>query len=210
MNATLQKALTAATVLGLFSLAGIGVVSAVYNATDARIKVNERNALLRSLRAIVPDAEYDNDIVADITSITELSLGSRHPISVYRARKAGKPVAAVISAIASEGYNGDIKLLVAIRTDGSLAGVRAVAHKETPGLGDAIEEKRSDWILEFSGKSLTNPSEQQWAVKRDGGAFDQFTGATITPRAVVKAVKNSLIYYQNNKVPLFSATELPD
>jgi electron transport complex protein RnfG len=98
-------------------------------------------------------------------------------------------------------------LLVGIHVDGSLSGVRVVAHRETPGLGDAIEEERSDWILGFTGKSLQNPSLQQWAVKKDGGAFDQLTGATITPRAVVKAVRQALLYYQDKKDALFAQGE---
>ena len=108
--------------------------------------------------------------------------------------------------MAPDGYSGNIHLLVAIKYDGTLAGVRVVNHKETPGLGDAVEAERSNWILGFTGKSLTNPGKKGWAVKRDGGQFDQFTGATITPRAVVKAVYKTLEYYQQHKTQLFSDT----
>lgn len=109
----------------------------------------------------------------------------------------------MITAVAPEGYNGNIYLLVAIKIDGTLSGVRVVSHKETPGLGDGIETSRSNWILSFNGKSLDNLTNKQWAVKRDGGDFDQFTGATITPRAVVKAVNNALHYFKKNKVKIF-------
>jgi electron transport complex protein RnfG len=113
-------------------------------------------------------------------------------------------VALVIAAVAPDGYSGSIRLLVGINRDGSLAGVRTLAHRETPGLGDRIEAQRDDWILGFAGKSLDRPALQAWRVKRDGGVFDQFTGATITPRAVVRAVKNSLIYYRDNREALFA------
>jgi len=115
----------------------------------------------------------------------------------------GWPVAAVFAPVAPDGYNGNIRLLVAVRLDGTLAGVRVLAHRETPGLGDNIEAERSDWILGFSGKSLQDPKADSWKVQRDGGVFDQFTGATITPRAVVKAVKNTLLYYQEHGQKLF-------
>jgi electron transport complex protein RnfG len=128
-------------------------------------------------------------------------------VTVYRARLHGEPVALVIAAVAPDGYSGTIRLLVGINVDGSLSGVRVVAHRETPGLGDAIEEERSDWILGFTGKSLQNPPLQKWAVKKDGGAFDQLTGATITPRAVVKAVRQALLYYRDQKDALFAQNE---
>lgn len=207
MNNMLKKSLTAAAILGGFSLAGTGFVTLAYHETETRIAENERAALLQSLRAIVPGPLYDNDIVNDEIQVMDRRLSNAEPITVYRAREAGKPVAAVFTTVAPDGYNGNIKLLVAVRENGSLAGVRAVGHKETPGLGDSIEENRSDWIMGFADKSLINPAIKQWAVKRDGGAFDQFTGATITPRAVVKAVKNTLLYYQENKSKIFLAPE---
>lgn len=203
----IKRALTAAGILGLFSLAGTGLVNLAYYGTETRIAENERAALLRNLRAIVPATLYDNDIVNDTVQVTDMSLGDGHPVKVYRARKAGRPVAAVFTTVAPDGYNGNIKLLVAVRENGSLAGVRAVSHKETPGLGDGIEENRSDWILGFADKSLINPEEKGWAVKRDGGSFDQFTGATITPRAVVKAVKKTLLYYHANKGKIYSTPD---
>ncbi len=207
MNYIIKKSLTAAAVLGLFSLVGTGLVSMTFHSTKEKISENERAALLRNLSAIVPKALYDNDIVNDTITVTDKRLGSLDPITVYRARKMGKPVSAIFTTIAPGGYNGKIKLLVAVKADGSLAGVRVVAHKETPGLGDNIEVSRSDWILHFAGKSLHNPAEKQWAVKRDGGSFDQFTGATITPRAIVKAVKNTLLYFQRHQAEVFAPAE---
>ncbi len=164
--------------------------------------------MLRSLHQIIRPESHNNDIYRDVIQVSDPLLGTEQPVSVYRARQGEQPVAAVIASVAPEGYGGEIKLLVGIRYDGTLAGVRVVSHKETPGLGDAIEAERSDWILKFAGRSLTNPEEKRWKVKKDGGVFDQFTGATITPRAVVQAVHNTLLYYRKNREALFTpATE---
>ena len=193
-----------AVLLGLFAIAGTGMVSLTYENTAERIAANHRATLLKTLHELIPPEQHDNDMFSDTICVTDPTLlGSNSAVNVYRARKAGQPVAAIIESIAPDGYNGNIYLLVAIRYNGELAGVRVINHKETPGLGDAIDVSRSDWILGFSGKSLQNPKLEQWAVKRDGGDFDQFTGATITPRAVVKAVRNSLIYFNQHRDELF-------
>ncbi|MDT8406905.1 MAG: electron transport complex subunit RsxG [Methylococcales bacterium] len=202
MKEIIKKSLTGAQVLGLFSLLGLGLVVLVAGLTEGRIAANERQALLDNLVKVVPADLYDNDIASDVTTITDLT--PELPVTVYRARQQGEPVAAVFTIIATNGYNGDIKLLVAVHRAGYVTGVRAVAHKETPGLGDGIEANRSQWIYAFDGKSLANPKPEQWAVKRDGGVFDQFTGATITPRAVVNAVKKVLIYFKQHQDKVFS------
>lgn len=207
MNETFYKALTSAKILGLFSVLGLGLVALTFHQTQEKISQNERDALLRSLRAVVPESLYNNDIVNDTLQVTDLNKGASKPTTIYRARKNGVPVAAVITAVAPDGYNGNISLLVGIMADGTLSGVRVVSHKETPGLGDNIESDRSDWILSFNGKSLQGLTDKQWAVKRDGGIFDQFTGATITPRAVVNSVKNALRYFQKNNAEIFSIAE---
>ena len=116
--------------------------------------------------------------------------------------------AAVLTAVAPEGYGGGIRLLVAINYDGTLAGVRVLSHHETPGLGDKIEAERSDWILQFEGLSLENPAPRNWRVKKDGGRFDQFTGATITPRAVVAAVYDALVYFEAHREALFERDDV--
>jgi len=131
-------------------------------------------------------------------------LGTQEPVTVYRARKHGQPVALFATPVAPDGYSGPIQLLIGVRADGALAGVRVLSHKETPGLGDGIDEKRSPWILAFTGKSLSDPGPDGWKVKKDGGAFDQFTGATITPRAVVKATHKFLEYVQTHREQLFA------
>ncbi len=190
--------------LFLFAVIGSGLVSFTFDSTAERIADNQRKALLKSLNELVPSDRYDNDIFADTLYVNSSELlGTDDPVPVYRARKNGWPVAAVLAAVAPDGYSGAIRLLVAVNLDGTLAGVRVVQHRETPGLGDAIEAERSDWILGFKGKSLTNPLKKGWKVKRDGGTFDQFTGATITPRAVVKAVHKALLYFQLHAHSLF-------
>jgi electron transport complex protein RnfG len=198
-----HKPLALAILLGLMSFIGIALVSLIFYLSKTKIAENQRIAELKLLQQVLPSSLYDNDIVNDKIAVTDPLLGDMLKATVYRARRTGKPVAVIIAASTLAGYSGKIALLVAIKRDGSLAGVRIVSHQETPGLGDKIEAERSDWILSFGQKSLTNPDLSQWAVTRDGGYFDQFSGATITPRAVVKTVKNTLLYYQIHQVELF-------
>jgi electron transport complex protein RnfG len=205
-----KPVVTAATILGLFSVLGTGLVALVHEHTAARIAENQRRTLLHSLQTLIPANWYDNDMLVDAIEVSDGDLGTGEPVPVYRARQGGRPVAAVLSPSAPDGYNGEIRLLVAVRADGTLAGVRVLAHKETPGLGDPIDEHKSDWILGFDGRSLDDPPEALWKVRRDGGDFDQFTGATITPRAVVKAVRKTLTYFVRNKDALFSARAQAD
>ena len=190
--------------LSLFAVVGTSFVAVTEHNTRAAITENERRVLLRNLHALLPAEKLDNDIVTDTLLIpaSEL-LGSESESLIYRARLRGEPVAAIFNSIAPDGYSGKIHLLVGVYVDGKIAGVRAVKHAETPGLGDALEIKKSTWVLDFNGKSLDNPTPEAWLVKRDGGVFDQFTGATISPRAVVQAVKNTLLYYQQNATTIF-------
>ena len=189
-----------------FAAAGAALVGLTFSQTDEDIKYNEKLTLLRQLNNIIPADEYNNDLLIDtITLKPSQLLGTDEPSLAYRARKDGQDIAVVISSVAPNGYNGPIQMLVGIYNDGRLAGVRVVKHRETPGLGDAVSTTHSDWILGFTNKSLSNPESKYWKVKRDGGTFDQFTGATITPRAVVKAVHNALLYFDKNQNMLFSA-----
>ncbi len=208
MTTIRKNMIRSALLLSLFALVGTGLLSLTYEATHERIAQNERDELIRNLHKIISPDKHDNDIFHDTIEIQHpYLLGTEKPVTVYRARKNGVPVTAVFSSIAPNGYNGTIKLLIGIDTKGQLTGVRVIAHRETPGLGDAIEAERSDWILGFKGKSLLKPAEKDWKVKKDGGFFDQFTGATITPRAIVKAVKNTLLYYKLNKHLIYSTKQ---
>ncbi|MFV2004423.1 MAG: electron transport complex subunit RsxG [Gammaproteobacteria bacterium] len=200
-----KRILITATLLTLFAAAGAALVGITFTQTEDDIIRNERLTLLRQLNNIIPSDAYDNDLLLDtITIKADRQLGTSDESLAYRARKNGEDVAVVISSIAPNGYNGPINMLVGFYADGKLAGVRVVKHRETPGLGDAITLSHSDWILSFNGKSLTDPEHKYWKVKRDGGIFDQFTGATITPRAIVKAVHQALLYFSENKTMLFS------
>jgi electron transport complex protein RnfG len=189
--------------LGLFGVLGAGLVGLSHEGTAARIASNEREALLRQLRVLVPAQQIDNDMLSDIVEISAPDALGTDVTRVYRGRLDGQPVAAVLSPVITQGYSGPIQLIVAIDFDGSLAGVRVLTHRETPGLGDKIEVERSDWILGFAGKSLLEPAPGAWKVKRDGGDFDQFTGATITPRAIVRGVRSALVYFDEYKLQLF-------
>lgn len=203
MRIDFRHIVTSALLLGLFGIAGAGIVAAVFESTEERIEANIRAHLLKSLNQIMPAEAYDNEILTDTIEVWEASLTPGAATTIYRARKDGKPVAAIFTITAPDGYSGSIRMLVGVNTDGSLAGVRVVEHHETPGLGDAVEVARSDWVLGFDGKSIGQPPLEQWKVQRDGGVFDQFTGATITPRAVVKAVKNTLLYFRDNTEEVF-------
>lgn len=210
MNGSLKQIAITGVVLTLFAVVGSGLLSFTFEGTKDQIAENERNALLKRLREVVSEDRYNNDPISDTLQIQSPKLGSDAPLTVYRARANGQPVAAIFTTIAPDGYNGEIKLLVAVNVDGSLSGVRVVTHKETPGLGDGIEAHKSDWVLAFAGRSLQNPSDNQWAVKKDGGVFDQLTGATITPRAIVNAVKRTLEFFRANSSNVFNETESRD
>jgi Na+-translocating ferredoxin:NAD+ oxidoreductase subunit G len=193
----------AGVILALFAVVGVGLVAVVHHQTKDRIIDNERLALLSQLNALVPAHTIDNDIVSDVVTVSDPERLGGKETQVYLGRKAGRPVAAVFTSIVPDGYSGPIKMLVAVRTDGSLGGVRVISHRETPGLGDKVEERKSDWIHSFADKSLDNPLSAKWKVKKDGGVFDQFTGATVTPRSIVHAVKNTLIYFRDHGASLF-------
>jgi electron transport complex protein RnfG len=195
-----------ALILCLFAAFGTGIVAFVQNSTKSRIAANERAEMLRSVHQILPNSAYDNDIINTSIEITHKILGEDELNTVYLAFKQQLPVALVLTVTAPGGYNGPIKLLVGLYHDGSIAGVRVVAHRETPGLGDKIELRRHPWIKGFDGRSLQDPPLTLWKVKQDGGVFDQFTGATITPRAVVDAVRRSLLYFAENMEELFKNT----
>ena len=205
-----KQVIITALILTLFAATGGSLVSYTQQSTAAQIYANDKMTLMLSLNSLLPPDQYDNDLTSSVITIkANKTLGTKKVTNAYFATKNNQPVAFIFNAIANNGYNGKIYLLIGIYTDGSIAGVRVVKHKETPGLGDGIDEKRSRWILNFNQHSLSSLNEKQWKVKRDGGHFDQFTGATITPRAVVKAVHNSLLFYQQHKTELLQSITNP-
>ena len=196
-------------VLGLFAVVTVGAVTVLQQFTAERIQASERAAQLSALNEILPRDSYDNQLLDSSIEVHDPLFGTRKPLAAYIARKDGKPSAVILQAIAPDGYSGAIQLLVGVRADGRVAGVRVVGHRETPGLGDKIELTKSPWIRSFDNRSLTDPGESGWAVKKDRGAFDQFAGATITPRAVVGAVHRALQYFDAHKAELLNASGNP-
>lgn len=182
--------------LGGAALLTSALLSFFSQATEADIKTAEAADLKQSLSQVLP-GEYDNDLLKDTVTLP----GSQGDVLVYRARRAGK-VEAVVYRVTGHGYSGAILCVMGVSREGKILGVRVISHKETPGLGDKIEPARGDWIHSFEGKYLGDPPADKWAVKKDGGVFDQFAGATITPRAVVKAVKGGLEFFDGNKAKL--------
>ncbi|SDO61186.1 electron transport complex subunit RsxG [Ectopseudomonas guguanensis] len=196
-----------ALVLGLFAIGTVGSVALLQQGTATRIAAAEREAQVRALAEILPSGSYDNHLLDNRIELNAPELGHRSPQSAYLALKGDQPSALILPVTAPNGYSGAIHLLVGISADGRLAGVRVLGHRETPGLGDKIELAKSDWIRSFEGKSLSDPNEDGWAVKKDRGDFDQFAGATITPRAVVKAVHGALRYFDKHRAQLLGLAE---
>jgi electron transport complex protein RnfG len=192
-------------VLGIFALLTALLLAATYSGTKDTIAHSERVAAQKNLLEIYPNSRHDNDLLEDNLPIPApylTTLGLSKPSEIYIARQQGEIIGFIIPAIAPDGYSGNINLLAGINRDGTIAGVRVTSHNETPGLGDKVDLRKSDWILSFNGKSLNHPSPEHWAVKKDKGDFDQFTGATITPRAVVGQVKRVLQFYREHEKEL--------
>jgi len=209
MNELLASIRRNALGLALFALVTAGAIAIAQVTTAERIEHNIRQAQARALNEIVPAGTYDNDILSDTLPVdgrfNQQLLGPLDDDDkIYLARNQGQVTTVILPVVAPDGYTTAIKLLVGIHADGTVAGVRVTEHRETPGLGDKIDLKKSAWILEFSGKRLQDVGEDAWAVKKDGGIFDQFTGATITPRAVVRAVKLAQVFFDHHKDQLLS------
>ena len=190
-------------ILGLFAIVTVGLVAFTQQSTVERIAQAERQARVDALAQILPEGSFDNALLDSQRELRHALLGPR-PVPTWIATLGGQPAAVILQVTAPDGYSGAIHLLIGIQADGRLSGVRVISHKETPGLGDKIELGKHPWIRSFDGKSLNQPEESGWAVKKDGGQFDQFAGATITPRAVVKAVHQALQYFDAHREELFA------
>ena len=189
-------------VLALFALVTSLILATTNELTYERIEQSELEAAQRALLEIIPLERHDNDMLMDVQPVPEqywATLGLKKGGNIHIARDQGQPVAAIIPAVTPDGYSGAISMIIGINFNGSIAGVRVVEHRETPGLGDKVDLKKSDWILSFNGKSLVNPQASGWKVKKEGGDYDQFTGATITPRAVVSQVLKTLQYFEDDR-----------
>ncbi|MFA3789800.1 electron transport complex subunit RsxG [Aliiglaciecola sp. SL4] len=192
--------------LTAFAIVTTAIIAITFAMTEDQISEQKIQKRLSILNAIIPQSLYDNDIQHDCTQVVDTEyLGSKDPHTVYLARINNQPSAVAIETTAPDGYSGKIELIVGINMQSEVTGVRVLDHKETPGLGDKIDMRITDWITSFTGKSVTENNQKDWQVKKDGGQFDQFTGATITPRAVVKSVKNTVLYFQQHQQTLFNA-----
>ncbi|MBY7730947.1 electron transport complex subunit RsxG [Vibrio splendidus] len=185
-------------VLAIFACASTGLVAVTHYLTKDQIKQQEQAQLLSVLNQVIPHDLHDNELFSACTLVQAEELGTEQAMPAYIAKLNGEPSAIAIEAIAPDGYNGAIKVIVGMKIDGTILGTRVLSHQETPGLGDKIDLRVSDWILSFAGKQVTDSNLDRWKVRKDGGDFDQFTGATITPRAVVKSVKQAVQYVNQN------------
>lgn len=194
-----------ALLLGIFALGCTLFIALTYLSTDEEIEQRIREARLRALLEIVPANQHDNDMLKDSMEFFDESLGHRGPGRLFLARKDNSLRTLIYPATARDGYSGDINYIIGINLeDAGIAGVRVLSHRETPGLGDKVDLRKSGWILGFDGKSLENPAPEKWTVTKDGGSFDSFTGATITPRALTKSIASVLKYHQQNSQKLLA------
>ena len=211
MRRTMAKAsvITALNLL-VFALIGTALLAITYELTHDPIARSEELEKLKLVTQIAPSTTYDNDIIKDSAQLpADDLLGNADTSIAYLGRLKDQPSIAVLQVIAPDGYSGKISLIISIRSDGKVGGVRVTSHKETPGLGDYIEIARSKWITVFDGKSLDDPKDADWKVKKDGGSFDYMAGATITPRAVVKAVHKALQYFSLHRDEMFKKNPSP-
>ncbi len=192
-------------ILTAFALVTTGLVASINMLTADKIAEQELLHLTSQLQEVLDPSTYDNELTTDCVIISDERLGPYANQIVYRARKNNEPVALIVRHVTPSDYSGDINLLTAVLSDGSIAGVRTTKHEETPGLGDKVEVKKSPWITSFKTLTVQSSSDARWAVKKDGGQFDQFTGATITPRAVVGSVKNAVLFAQSEFDAIFAA-----
>lgn len=205
-KATLRTALN----LLFFTLIGTAILAFTFNLTYELIAQSEETAKLKLINQVAAQSMYDNELIKDsITLPASAQLGTEQDTIAYRGRLKGQPSIIVLEAIAPDGYSGKISMIVAISYAGVISGVRVITHKETPGLGDYIDIAKNHWISLFAGASHTRYQEDDWKVKKDGGQIDYMAGATITPRAVAKAVHKALHYFEENRAMLFAASSNP-
>jgi len=196
----------------LAALAAIctALVAFTYNLTAPRIVANEQAYLEQSLAPLLAGIPYTNNLSESTLIIPPPhELPGNGPATIYRVYADERPVAALFAVTARDGFSGPIKLLIGIDTAMSITSVRILEHRETPGLGDLIEFSKSDWLTQLEKTSLESPPRDSWSIKRDGGVFDQLTGASITPRAVIKAVKATLLYFEENRDSVFAIEPSP-
>ena len=204
MNSVVKSGITLAVIAGLCT----AMVALTYTATAARIEANEQAWLERSLQPALSGLFFDSGVTESMMTIPPPhDLPGSEAAIVYRVYAEDTPVAALFVVSARDGYAGPIRILVGIDVGGAVTGVHVLEHRETPGLGDRVESGKSDWVHQFDGRSLVDPSPSGWAIKRDGGQFDQLTGASVTPRAIVKAIRDTLLYFEAHREEVFIALQ---
>jgi len=209
-GSAMRRAARAVAVLVAASVVAVGLVAIVHDLAEPRIEASRQAQRLAQLTAVLGNVAYDNDPLTDTLAVRDPELlGTDETLTAHRVRRGGRTLAVLLGAVAPDGYSGAIRLLIAIGADGRVLGVRVLEHRETPGLGDFIEARRSDWIHGFAGRSLADPPSAGWKVRKDGGEFDQFTGATVTPRAVVGAVRDALTYFGRHRTELLAEPPAP-
>jgi len=199
-----QSMLKNSLILALFALLSTAMVAVTDHFTRARIETEKARSLEKILHQLIAPTEHDNDLYLDCIEVNdEVLLGTEKKVKVFRARKNNQHIGLFIQSVAPDGYNGNIELIIGVNQLQQIMGVRVLSHSETPGLGDKIEIRKSPWMNGFNSYSLDKLNKERWKVKKDGGEFDAFTGATITPRAVVKSVFNTLQYVKLNQQQLY-------
>jgi electron transport complex protein RnfG len=210
MNPILRNATRTSVILFIFAIIGTAMMAYTFRQTRPVIEKSEQAEKLALINQVLPKALYDNDLLASHRELpADDLLGTRKPSGMWLATKNNAPAGIVLEAIAPEGYSGDIALLIGMTAEGIVTGVRVTRHKETPGLGDYIELAKSPWVLQFNGKRSEENDMLRWRVKKDGGEFDSRAGATVTPRAIVKAVRQALEYFHKHRDELLMTTPLP-
>lgn len=199
-----------ATILLVFTMVFTALMAEVYQLTKPVLDATTLDAKRRLIAEVLPPGDFDNDLLADSVDLPPLpAIGLADATRLYRARKEGKPVALVFEAAALDGYSGEIRLILAVRADGRISAIRVTLHKETPGLGDYIDPKKdknktSPWISQFNNRGFGDTLREKWRVKKDGGAFDQRVGATISARAVTNATGRALAWATSHTDTLFA------
>ena len=198
-------------ILFVFVIIFTALLAGAYLWTKPALEASAAEEKMKLIDEVLPRSAYDNELLKDTISLPASPLlGTDEATTAYRARKGGQPVALVLEAVAPDGYSGKIRLILAVNLDGSIAGVRVTQHKETPGLGDYIEPKKDKnkerpWITQFNGYGYASTTDKEWKVKKDGGHFDSVAGATVTPRAVIKAVRKATKYVAENQTQLYAS-----
>lgn len=204
-NAARRAALAAVTLAAVTLAAGV-LVMLVDGLVRPTIEARERARQAEAVESLLTGVPHDNDVLADLTWARDPELlGTTRAVPVHRVRREGRPVALILDPVAPDGYAGSITLRIAVDFDGRILGTRVLQHHETPGLGGLIDDASSDWMAGFNGRSLASPTADRWKVRKEGGDFDQFTGATVTPRAVVRAIAACLRYVEQHRDELYAA-----